>query len=448
MSDKNINFEQAFKVADQAVFKHTKKHLSDVEIVILRGAWENKTYEEMAENSEYATNYLQRTVGPKLWRMLSKALGEEVSKTNFRAGLQRKAQEHQINQESLETKTTLKLEFPEGAVALNSAFYINRIPMENECYESLRKPGSLINIKAPKQMGKTSLLNRILEESKNLGYKTVTLNFLQAEKAVFSDLDKFLKWLCAYASQKLKKSANLSEYWDEERGSIVSCTTYFEASILEEINTPLVLALDEVDRVFQYPEIADQFFPMLRSWHEEAKAMEVWEKLRLIVVYSTEYYGKLDINQSPFNVGLPVELREFNLAEVESLGRQHSLDWERQIGEDGLSRLVKMVGGHPYLIRLMFYHLVRSQKTLNELLQEAMTDAGIYGDHLRRHLDVLKEHFKLEAALKDVVTSDGPVRVETLQGYKLYSMGLIQRLGDLSIPRCELYRQYFRERLL
>ncbi len=447
MSDKQINFEQAFQVADQAVFKQTKKHLSDVEILILRGAWENQTYEEMSENSEYATNYLQRTVGPKLWRMLSKVLNEEVSKTNFRAALQRKAEEEERSGRLLNTKSVLNLEFPEGAVSLNSPFYIERLPIETECYEAIRKPGALINIKAPKQMGKTSLLNRIVAEGKNLGYQTVMLNLLRAEKAVFSDLDKFLRWLCAYTGQKLKNPANLSEYWDEARGSIVSCTTYFEASILEEINAPLVLALDEVDRVFEYPEIAGQFFPMLRSWHEEAKAVEIWENLRLVVVYSTDYYGKLDINQSPFNVGLPVELREFNLPEVERLARQHSLLWDRQIGENGLSRLLEMVGGNPYLIRLMFYHLVRSQKSLNELLEEAMTDAGIYGDYLRRHLDVLKEHPKLEAALKLVINSEVPVRVETLQGYKLYSMGLIRREGDLSFPRCELYRRYFRERL-
>ncbi len=447
MSDKQINFEQVFQVADQAIFKQTKKHLSDVEILILRGAWENQTYEEMSENSEYATNYLQRTVGPKLWRMLSKVLNEEVSKTNFRAALQRKAEEEERNGTLLNTKSAIKLEFPEGAVSLNSPFYIERIPIESECYEAIRKPGALINVKAPKQMGKTSLLNRIVAEGKNLGYQTVMLNLLRAEKAVFSDLDKFLRWLCAYTGQKLKNPGNLSEYWDEARGSIVSCTTYFEASILEEINAPLVLALDEVDRVFEYPEIAGQFFPMLRSWHEEAKALEIWENLRLVVVYSTDYYGKLDINQSPFNVGLPVELREFNLPEVELLARQHSLLWDRQIGENGLSLLLEMVGGNPYLIRLMFYHLVRSQKSLAELLSEAMTDAGIYGDYLRRHLDVLKEHPKLEAALKLVVNSVVPVRVETLQGYKLYSMGLIRREGDLSFPRCELYRRYFRERL-
>ena len=51
------------------------------------------------------------------------------------------------------------------------------------------------------------------------------------------------------------------------------------------------------------------------------------------------------------------------------------------------------------------------------------------------------------AALKQVVTVTEPVRLETMQAYKLYSMGLIKRQGDRVTPRCQLYQQYFQERL-
>jgi hypothetical protein len=88
--------------------------------------------------------------------------------------------------------------------------------------------------------------------------------------------------------------------------------------LLPEIETPLVLGLDEVDEVFRYPAIADDFFGLLRAWYEEASYgsgdSELWERLRLIVVHSTEVYLPLDVNQSPFNVGLPIELPEFNPA--------------------------------------------------------------------------------------------------------------------------------------
>ena len=41
---------------------------------------------------------------------------------------------------------------------------------------------------------------------------------------------------------------------------------YFEDYLLPEIDTPLVLGMDEVDRVFQYTDIVDDFFGLLRAW--------------------------------------------------------------------------------------------------------------------------------------------------------------------------------------
>jgi hypothetical protein len=333
-------------------------------------------------------------------------------------------------------------EVPEGPVAMSSVCYVERPPIESRCYETVSQTGALIRIKAPRQMGKTSLLDRIVDRAAKQGYRTVRLNLLQADGEKFSSLDKFLRWFCACVSQKLQLPAQLNDYWDEDRGSIVNCTTYFEEHLLEQIDSPLVLALDEVDWVFQSSEIAQGFFPMLRSWHEEAKTVDIWEQLRLVVVHCTEDYGLLDINQSPFNVGLPVELTEFTPHQVEYLAQCHKLDWN----DIQVQQLMAMVGGHPYLVRWALYHLACQDLTLEKLLQDAPTDAGIYEGHLRRHSGVLKNS-ELAAALKQVVTTSEPVRLETMQAYKLYSMGLIKRIGDRVTPRCHLYQQYFRERL-
>ena len=99
----------------------------------------------------------------------------------------------------------------------------------------------------------------------------------------------------------------LDDYWDKIFGSKVNCKDYFEKYILPQIDSPLILGLDEIDRVFQYPDIAEDFLGLLRAWHEESKRRDIWKKFRLIVVHSTEVYIPMNINQSPFNVGLPVD---------------------------------------------------------------------------------------------------------------------------------------------
>ena len=149
-------------------------------------------------------------------------------------------------------------------------------------------------------MGKSSLLTRIIAHAQNRGYKTVNLDFQQAEESVFANLDKFLRWFCANISRKLDLKPMLEDYWDQDMGSKVSCTIYFEGYLLEQINSPIVLTLNEVNRVFEHPKIAQEFLPLLRCWHEQAKQVEAFSKLRLVVVHSTEIYVSLNINQSPF----------------------------------------------------------------------------------------------------------------------------------------------------
>ncbi|MEM9946118.1 MAG: DUF1822 family protein, partial [Cyanobacteria bacterium P01_D01_bin.36] len=58
------------------------------EIIILKGTWRGLTYEQMAGDSEYSTNYLMRDVAPKLWKQLSGVFGRSVGKTNFRVALE------------------------------------------------------------------------------------------------------------------------------------------------------------------------------------------------------------------------------------------------------------------------------------------------------------------------------------------------------------------------
>jgi len=85
-----ISFQEALSTADAAVFRRFGKHLSTVEQIVLRGTWDQQTYEEMAvATAGYSDEYLKKDVGPKLWRKLTQALGESVGKRNVKAVLSR-----------------------------------------------------------------------------------------------------------------------------------------------------------------------------------------------------------------------------------------------------------------------------------------------------------------------------------------------------------------------
>ena len=114
------------------------------------------------------------------------------------------------------------LELPEGPVRLNSEFYIERSRMEADCYEQILGRGSMIRIKAPKLMGKTSLLNRIMEHAKTKDYRLVRLDFRDAETEIFSNLNKFFHWFCLNISQQLKLESNIDKYLSKSVGKFIT----------------------------------------------------------------------------------------------------------------------------------------------------------------------------------------------------------------------------------
>jgi RNAse (barnase) inhibitor barstar len=420
--------------------------LTPLQELLLRYSWSGKTYAQMAEETNYVKEYLSRTAS-ELWSILSDFWGEPISKNNLHTSFssrQLTQAQQQLIAEFRRSSTTPLLEFPGSPIPLDSKFYIERPPIESLAYEEVTKPGSIIRIRAPWKMGKTSLMLRILAEAEAQKYRTVTIDFLQAEKTVFSNIDKFFRWFSTNISWQLQLESTLDEYWDEDMGSKVSCTIYFEGYVLEKIKNSLILGLNEVNRVFEYPEIAEEFFSLLRSWYEQARTRKIWQKLRLVLTYSTEVYIPLQLNQSPFNVGLPLKLPLFTSQQVMTLAHRYGLEWTSTQNK----QLMEMVGGHPYLVQLAFYYMCRREVMLKQLLQEAATESGIYSDSLRRLLAVLQAEPALENAYKQVISSEHPLKLASLLAYKLDSLGLINLHGDLVTASCELYRLYFQNQLL
>ena len=83
-----MNVTEVLQFADELVFKQTGKHLNDSQEVVVKGVWEGKTYEEIADRSSRSERHV-RDVGYKLWQILSAQLGEDIQKSNFHSTLER-----------------------------------------------------------------------------------------------------------------------------------------------------------------------------------------------------------------------------------------------------------------------------------------------------------------------------------------------------------------------
>ncbi|MEB3291696.1 MAG: AAA-like domain-containing protein [Synechococcales bacterium] len=332
---------------------------------------------------------------------------------------------------------------PNGQLPIDSPLYISRPPAESLCLESILQPGGLIRVKAPRQMGKTSLVARTMSKARDYQFSTVMISLRLADSGIFRDLKRFLQWLCAVVSQDLELSVQIADYWDDLFGASYNCTSYFERFLLKHLEQPLVLALDDVDVVFDYPELVSDFFGMLRAWYEKARygdlRSELWQNLRLVLVYATEATIPLNLTQSPFNAGMLTELPSLTPSQVIELVNRYGL----LEGELDVMRLMELVGGIPYLTHLGLYALRMRDQSVEELIDHAIAPDGIYSHHLRSQLLELQAYPELLGVLRKVVLSSEPVGLEPVQAFQLQSKGLVKVHQHQIVPSCDLYRRFF-----
>ncbi|MEH2198913.1 AAA-like domain-containing protein [Nostoc sp.] len=331
----------------------------------------------------------------------------------------------------LDAESSPELEFP----FFDTTFYSN-------CYKEVDRTGGLVRLQAPLQWGKTYLMNQILNYASQQDYQAVRVDFQEPEKELFNTLKSFLQWFCASIARELNLPDKLAEKWEGLLSANSNCTDYFKQYLLPAISSPLVLGLDNVDVIFQYPAIARDFFPLLRAWHERATTNQIWQKLRLVIGYSRADYIPIDNNQSPFNVGKLIEIPELNQAQIQKLAQHLKLNWNTE----KVAQLMVMVGGHPWLVKKALSKIAQRDLTLIELLQIAPTEEGLYRDHLLHHWLILQDNTELLQAMMQVVTINSPVRIDAEKSSKLRSMRLVKYIGNDVLPFCDLYRLYFRDR--
>jgi DNA-binding winged helix-turn-helix (wHTH) protein len=337
-----------------------------------------------------------------------------------------------------------ELEPPGGAVPLHSHLYVSR-RADEEFYAALARHDSIVLVKGARQVGKTSLLARGLQQMREAGVTVVTTDFQRLTATAFETVDKLLLSLAELIAHDLDLPTAPHREWN---GSL-SPGSNFERFLRRDVlscSPLLVWGLDEVDRLFNF-DYASDFFGLIRSWHNLRALAPAgpWQRLTLALAYATEAHLFItDLNQSPFNVGTRLTLEDFTIEEVSDLNGRHGKPLKDEIE---LSRFYRLTGGHPYITRRGLYEMVRSNIGLDVIELRADSYDGVFGDHLRRMLVSLERDISLCASLREVLRGQG--KLPMAHFYRLRSAGVLT--GDSpqdSRPRCELYARYLKKCLL
>jgi hypothetical protein len=355
-------------------------------------------------------------------------------------------------------------------VPLDSAFYEARAT-DWEFAEAIARGDSIVLVKGARQVGKTSLLARGLQQAREAGLRVVLTDLERLNARSLETSDTLLLTLAEEIAEQLDLDADLTETWSPHRSPNLNFTRFLRREVLgrvgsgelaswrvgevpEPANSPtrqltnspgLVWALDEVDRLFTR-DYGSEVFGLFRSWHNE-RALDPagpWSHLTLAIAYATEAHLFIsDLNNSPFNVGTRLTLEDFTEAQLADLNRRYG----SPLGDPGaVRRFYQLLGGHPYLVRRALHEFAKRAPGMEAFEAQAAREEGIFGDHLRRLLSQLQRDADLCEAVRRILAGQPCPAVEGF--YRLRSAGVLvgESAGDARL-RCRLYADYLAQRL-
>ena len=300
-----------------------------------------------------------------------------------------------------------------------------------------------ITILGPRQVGKSSLLCRVVAAAEKAGKQAVALDFQRFDTDPQSGLDQFLQQFAATITDELGIDVPFDKAWGDEKGLGPSqrCTRYIEKHILKRLDAKVSLFMDEVDLLLD-TGFHTPFFRMLRSWHNSRALRLLWRKLDLVLISSTEPHFFIEnVHESPFNVGQTVTLEDFTPKQVVSLNELYN----RPLDAVQQRQLIELVGGHPYLSHKAIHLIYSDTISVEELFLNGNDDRSPFNRHLQHLYSRLRTRSDMVKGMGQVLRNNSCPDEEVL--HRLRGAGLVRREGDAVVPRCKLYGDYFRGKI-
>ena len=232
-----------------------------------------------------------------------------------------------------------------GTVQAGGGIYLPR-PADDELLRHCLD-GDFCYVLTARQMGKSSLMVRTAERLEAAGTRAVIIDLtrlgttLQADQWYLGLLDELV--------EQLDLEVDYKAWWETHAhlGPTHRLGRFLRESVLDALDSPLVIFIDEIDTTLSL-SFSDDFFAAIRACYNARSTDPAYKRLSFVLL-GVATPGDLirDPQRTPFNIGQRIGLTDFNFKQALPLAE--GFDLPPALAAQVLKWVLDWTGGHPYL---------------------------------------------------------------------------------------------------
>ncbi|WP_041638515.1 AAA-like domain-containing protein [Marinitoga piezophila] len=261
-----------------------------------------------------------------------------------------------------------------GPVDKKTCYYVERPDIMAESLNHIEN-WRYFTVSAPRQSGKTTLLNDIVEKIKDK-YITIFLSFED-----YKNMKTEEEFIETFYEEIIEEAEKYNITLETKPQKIRMIKNIFE-EIYKKTGKEVVLMIDEFEKL-NNEEIMNTLLHVIRKIYHKKEMY----KLRSVILISVSYLsGVLEDNASPFNIAEHMEVPYFTKEQVYDLLSQHEKETGQLFDEKVKELIWHNAAGQPGLTNGLAYDLVVKKAKGEKIITEKHFEKTLY-DYIKKYID-------------------------------------------------------------